>query len=196
MVEILFKAFNLVNICFVSLMLNGNIGDEYLQIEADGNVQIHGQYSRNLELNDLNSLLNAVPTRSKFVKIRGESLGCKYFFYQELGIIAYSGPTKRRASKYYMMNIEAFFAHNKLYKHGKLYDSGIIINDVLITKDTKFDDIYKNPNLKNFINSKIYSDPNKPVRWLIELLVNRTQVSIIFSDENGDKMESIRISLL
>jgi hypothetical protein len=196
MVEILFKAFNLVNICFVSFMLNGNIDDEFLQIQADGNVQIHGQYARNLELNDLNGILNTVPTRSKFVKIRGESLGCKYFFYQELGLIAYSGPTKRRASKYYTMNIEACFAHNKLYKPGKLYDSGIIINNVSITKDTKFDDIYKNLNLKNFINSKIYSDPNKPVRWLIELLVNRTQVSIKFSGGNGDKIESVRISLL
>lgn len=189
------KLFNLINIFLLSLALNGGNWGDSIQVQVDGNVIIKGQRAKNILLDGLNEILYTQPTRSKFEKLRGEEFGCKYFFYEDLGLIAYSGPTKRKALKHSIISIEAYFSYNKLYKCGKLYDSDIVISDLKITRNTKFDDIYFNPNIAKFINKR-YALKEGSVKWLIELNIGNTQVSIIFCDDRGEKIERVMISLL
>ena len=111
--------------------------DNDIQIKDDGKVFLNNHYLKNPLLEDLNVVIGSKPTGIKFERLRGQEFGCKYFFYQNSGFIAYSGPSKRKMDKYFIMNIEAFFNYNKLYRRGNLFDSRIIINNVEINKNTR-----------------------------------------------------------
>jgi hypothetical protein len=183
----------------IFLLLNlTNILGQRISIDENGKVFINDTLVTGvgLSLQNFNKIIKSAPSKSKFDRVCGEPLGTRFFFYEHLGVVTSSSPTKRFSKRYVKHWLEIFYQHynERYYSDLTSFNGILVINNYVINRYTSFDDICQNEKLKKFAHEKIGSRKTKTVLEL-EIGQRRTQVLITFENELGLKVSEIAIPL-
>jgi hypothetical protein len=172
------------------------LSGQNISIDKNGNVVINNiACGLNMPLQEFSTTLKTVPSSSKFVKIRREKYGLQYIFYQNLGLLAYSSPTKKKYREYFVQSVDVIFLFDKLYKEGSLYSGSLIIDGYTIKPDSNFDEINSNEILRKYIDAS--GDVNRTTKTILELRIGDEHRKVIFtfSDNEGSRISSVLFTL-
>lgn len=188
----------LIQISFFTAFFTNTVIEYNVNLDEQGILRMNEKVcNQGISYDKFNEIIKAQPTCSKFYKMKGQELGWRCFFYQNIGLMAYSMPLKKQNKEYSISSIDLFFSHDKLYNKGRFFEGSIIINGVTVNSKSNFSQIFDNPNLKKYINMGIYEDKYNPIKNVIELELgtSKTQVFFNFKDKEGSQLESIHFSI-
>jgi hypothetical protein len=177
------------------LLINVNaLLAQNINIDKNGNVVINNIACRlSMPLQDFNTVLKTEHSKSKFDKLGGEKYGSQLFYYQNLGLLAYSSLTKKKYRKYFIQEVDIIFLYDNLYKKGSLFGGLLTIDGYTIKPNSSFDELNNNEILRKYIDAS--HDIHRTTKTILELRIENRQVIFTFSDNDGSKISSISFIL-
>jgi hypothetical protein len=184
----------LFQISFCLLINVTTLLGQNINIDKNGDVLINNIACRlSMPLQDFNTVLKTEPSQSKFDKLRGEKFGSRLFYYQNLGLLAYSSLTKKKYRKHFIQEVDIVFLYDNLYKKGYLFDGLLTIDGYTIKPNSSFNELYNNEILRKYID--VSHDIHRTTKTILELRIENRQVIFTFSDNDGSKISSISFTL-